>query len=216
LANEAPYLELARWLGLRCGEALDHESGALFVPRFDRECEAGVVRRHGVESAYSLLGEVEGGAKLAFEAVCATLAESVDDRAADISELVMRDAVCLALGNPDNHGRNIALLKRDDGEVALSPLYDFAPMFLDPELIKRRTHWRSEAGAGGAPDWRDVLSSVEDYVPRELLLPKLRELARRLREAPPQMRALGVDAEIIERTTPWMTEVASGLLAEDL
>lgn len=45
---------------------------------------------------------------------------------------MLRDILNLALRNTDNHGRNAAVL-RTGGQVGLSPIFDFAPMFLDPE-----------------------------------------------------------------------------------
>ncbi|MEJ2478234.1 MAG: HipA domain-containing protein [Desulfobacterales bacterium] len=45
LKNESPYLEVARDFGIRTGEALVYEEGALFVPRFDRKVSNGRVER---------------------------------------------------------------------------------------------------------------------------------------------------------------------------
>jgi len=206
LANEAPYYEVARGLGLRCGEPLDYEDGTLWVPRFDREVDVGV-HRSGVESAYSLVGETRPGAALRFEDLAATLAGVVDAPHADLGELVRRDAVALALGDTDNHGRNHSIRKGPDGGVALSPLYDFAPMFLDPELVKRRTTWRSEPHI----DWSDVCESLEPHVPRALLAPALVDLGRRLEDAPRLLREHGVDDEIITRRERPIAEVAAAL-----
>ncbi|MCB9592536.1 MAG: HipA domain-containing protein [Sandaracinaceae bacterium] len=209
LANEAPYLEVARALGLRCGEPLAHEDGALFMPRFDRRCVDGRVERRGLESLYSVLGVVEAGASLRFEAVCAAVAAVVDDPEGELVELVLRDAVAVALGDTDNHGRNTSLLERTDGGVELSPLYDFAPMYLDPDLIKRTTRWRSEAE--GEPDWSDVCAALEPLVPREVLAPRMRALGERLEDVRARMRDAGVDASIVERREPSARAVAEAL-----
>jgi serine/threonine-protein kinase HipA len=66
----------------------------------------------------------------------------------------------IALRNTDNHGRNSAFLKYADGTVKLSPLYDFAPMFLDPEGIPRSSRWGKELEPiPGRPDWGKVAES---------------------------------------------------------
>lgn len=153
---------------------------------------------------------MEPGAQLAWEDVCAEVARVVDDPEAAITELVRREALSLALGDPDNHGRNTSLLEAPGGGVTLSPLYDFAPMFLDPELVKRTTLWRSER-PGEPPDWRDVVASLERWAPREHLVPALRELGAQLEEAPRAMRELDVDDEIVTRCEPWIRRVSAGL-----
>ncbi len=210
LANEAPYLEAARWLGLRCGAALEYDSGALFVPRFDRQVTPEGVRRHGMESIFSALGVAVPGAPLCLEDVVAAMAGWVDDPAEDVCEFVCRDAVAWALGDTDNHGRNTALLKPQSGGVRLSPLFDFAPMFLDPELVKRSAHWRSER-PGEPPEWSDVCSVVEEVLPEAPLRPRLRELGQRLGGAVEQLRVAGVDAAIAERRAPAIQRVSAGL-----
>jgi len=40
----------------------------------------------------------------------------------------------------------------------LTPLYDFAPMYLHPDGIARRIRW--EGNDGGQPDWGRVLDAV--------------------------------------------------------
>lgn len=52
------------------------------------------------------------------------------------SNITKRDIANLALGNPDNHGRN-KLRKHQDGTIRLAPLFDFAPMRLAKEGIVR-------------------------------------------------------------------------------
>ena len=56
LAAEAPYLELARAFGLRCGAPLTHRGAGLMMPRFDRRIENGAVIRIGQESLVSAAG----------------------------------------------------------------------------------------------------------------------------------------------------------------
>ena len=44
------------------------------------------------------------------------------------------------------------------------PLFDFAPMFLDPEGIGRVSRWEDEE-PGRQPDWRAVIEKFEDILP---------------------------------------------------
>ena len=69
------------------------------------------------------------------------LREVCGDTAAEVTEYVLRDVLNLALGNPDNHGRNTALAKDIDGCVRLTPLFDFCPMRLDASGVRRSTTW---------------------------------------------------------------------------
>lgn len=212
LANEGPYLDVARAMGLACGERATYVDGALFVPRFDREViarEHTEVRRLGLESIYSALGIVRAGASLAYEDVCACLAASSDEPHADLVELVRRDALAMALGDRDNHGRNTSLLKRIDGTVRLSPLYDFAPMYLDPEGISRQTRWASERA--GALDWSDIADGLEEHVPREVLVPALRDFGERLEGVATLMAECGVDREIIDAREAGIANIAKSL-----
>jgi len=186
------------------------------VPRFDRVRLTRGLERRGLESAYSILGVVDAGARLAYEDVARAVAAEVDQPERDVIELVLRDAAALALGNTDNHGRNTSLCKREDGTVELSPVYDFAPMILDPEMIRRRTCWRSEPPSGGIPDWSDVCASLDDVVAREVLAPALRAMGEALEGVEPRMREAGVDEELIIARRPGIRAVADGLRGAEL
>jgi serine/threonine-protein kinase HipA len=62
--------------------------------------------------------------------------------------LVLRERILnIAMGNVDNHCRNTAIIKYATGEVMLSPLYDFAPMFLSPSGISREGYALGERKA---------------------------------------------------------------------
>ena len=68
----------------------------------------------------------------------------VTDFETEMLEYIRRDLLNLALGNRDNHGRNMAVLKDVDGTMRLAPLYDFGPAFLDARSIVRVFHWDGE------------------------------------------------------------------------
>ena len=56
--------------------------------------------------------------------------------------LSLASAIVNGTTNPTlNHARNTAVQRLHDGTVRLTPLYDFAPMFLDPEIVPRSSHW---------------------------------------------------------------------------
>ncbi len=217
LANEAPFLEVARAMGLRCALPATYDDGALFVPRFDRvvtvDGEDATVERLGLESVYAALGVVRAGAPLAYEDVCELLAATSDDPRRDIVELVCRDALAVALGDRDNHGRNTSLLKAGDGSVALAPLYDFAPMYLDPEGISRQTRWASERRGRLAVDWQEVTENLREHVPREVLGPALRAFGAKLEGVRASMADAGVDRAIIDARASAITTTAQSLEA---
>ena len=210
LANEVPYLEVLRALGLRCGQPLSHSEGTLFIPRFDRRRVGDQVQRSGMESLYSILGTVVSGDPIPMEAAVSELAAVVDDPASDLIEFVLRDAAALAMGNTDNHGRNTSILKPPEGGIALSPVYDFAPMFLDRDVIKRTLCWRSEP-PGDPPDWEDVCRHLESLLPGIPLRSSLRDFGVRLAALPGIMADCGVDREIIMRRERWIAVISSGL-----
>lgn len=144
------------------GSLLDNSDGgvALWLPRFDRESRSGGVVRHGVESIYSLMGLKGDGARLSHSDVIDKLRGCVTqpgNKDAMLADYLVRDVINTATGNRDNHGRNMALLKRDF-EVELAPAYDVAPMALDPECVAASTWWPRHLLDGRRnPDYRAIL-----------------------------------------------------------
>ncbi len=207
LAAEAPYLELARAFGLRCGRALQHHDGTLFIPRFDRQVANGRVIRFGQESIISATGVAAFGHLAAHEDYLDTIKAFCDDPATEVTEYVLRDVLNLALGNPDNHGRNTALRKTPDGSVRLTPLYDFCPMRLDPTGVPRATTWRCMRSLSGTsrdlnPDWEEVCRVAAEGVKgleAEVLMATLASRAETLRAMPGLARGIGVPEAVIER-----------------
>ncbi|CAK0739767.1 serine/threonine-protein kinase HipA [Gammaproteobacteria bacterium] len=214
LRNEAPYLEIARWFGLRVGEPLRFQEDTLFVPRFDRMVEGNRVRRFGLESLYSLAGVVGFGQSASHERLVDALACCIasDDLQEEITEYLLRDVLNVALRNTDNHGRNTAILKID-GRARLSPLYDFAPMFLDDEGIARVIRWSGDREHLDLPHWAkivDRLASLE--VNTTALRAVLAEKSESVRELPRVMEQVGIEMMIIEQLRPRIAEVAESLV----
>jgi len=160
LRNEAPYMALAAHLGLRVHAPLVLRSRALFIPRFDRRVEGGHVIRLAQESIATLTGMAGFDAVPSHDTVCRELIRRCSNPQDEVLEYIKRDIANLAFGNKDNHARNTALQRDFDGNIALTPLYDFAPMYLHPDGLARRIRW--ESNDGGQPDWGRVLHRVCD------------------------------------------------------
>lgn len=114
--------------------------------------------RHGQESIASLCGIGGFGRVPSHNDVCGKLGEVATDPTRDIIEYIKRDVANIVLGNKDNYARNTAIQRRRDGTMALTPLFDFAPMWLHPDGIARRMRW--QADDGGSPVWRSVIEQA--------------------------------------------------------
>ena len=90
--------------------------------------------------------------------VCLCLLRYCTSPQDEVLEHIKRDVANLALGNKDNHARNTAVQRDFNAGVALTPLYDFAPMYLHPDGIARRIRWQDNDG--GQPNWCRVLDRV--------------------------------------------------------
>jgi len=211
LRNEAPYLEVAREFGIRVGEPLIYENGALFVPRFDRNVTKGRVERLGMNSLYAIANIPGFGAVVHHEIFCRVLMSLVTDPVTELHEYIRRDVLNLALRNTDNHGRNMAVLTTS-GRVGLSPLFDFAPMFLDPEGIGRVSRWENER-PGSQPEWGIISEKFEDIIPAAENRKWLASLGKEVSQFPDIMEKQKVDKNIIHRLKDWIDEVAASLSA---
>lgn len=209
LKNESPYLEVARDFGIRTGEALVYEEGALFVPRFDRKVSNGRVERLGMNSLYAVADIPGFGAAVHHDTYCRALTRVASDPAQELREYMLRDVLNLALRNTDNHGRNAAVL-RTATQVSLSPLFDFAPMFLDPEGIGRVSRWEDEK-PGSQPEWALICEKFEVILSPMETRSWLADLSQAVHWLPDTMQRHHVDDDIIQRLSGWIDEVAEGL-----
>lgn len=160
LRHEAPFMSIATHLGLRVHKPLELRERALFIPRFDREVTPVGVLRHAQESLAAMMGLPGFGVAPPHEEVVVRLAKTCTDPAAEVLEYLKRDVLNLAFGNKDNHARNTALQRFADGGIRLTPLFDFAPMYLHPDGIARRMRWQGKEGVN--VDWNGVLDAVSD------------------------------------------------------
>lgn len=211
LRHEAVYMGLAQRLGLRVHAPLVLRGRALFIPRFDRRIGADGVERLAQESIASLTGTAGFGTVPSHDAVCHQLARRCADPQTEVLEYLRRDIANLALGNKDNHARNTALQRDFSGHVALSPLFDFAPMFLHPDGIGRRMRWA--AGDAGSPDWSRVLDAVcrDPVLDRVALCDGLRQMAPALADIVREGEALGMSAAVYALLRPGIESLARQL-----
>jgi serine/threonine-protein kinase HipA len=211
LRLEAPYMRLAQGLGLNVHADLTLHERALFIPRFDRNVVNGRVIRYGQESIASLCGLGGFGAVPSHNEVCRRLSEVATDPTREIIEYIKRDIANIALGNKDNHARNTAIQRRHDGTLSLTPLFDFAPMWLHPEGIARRIRW--EADDGGSPNWASVIDQAcaAAKVEHTKVKASIQMMAIPLAALFADARALGIDEQFLKPLEKTVENVRSQL-----
>ena len=160
LRLEAPYMQLAKHLGLHVHADLVLRERALFIPRFDREVQDNAVLRLAQESAASLCHRAGFGIRVSNNKICEELGKVCTNPTQEIIEFVRRDIANVALGNTDNHTRNTAIVRRPDGFIGLTPLFDFAPMWLHPDGIARIGRW--DADDHGSPNWASAIKQASE------------------------------------------------------
>ncbi|WDY60583.1 type II toxin-antitoxin system HipA family toxin [Pseudomonas sp. PSKL.D1] len=163
------------------------EKPSLWMPRFDRRITQGEVERIPIESIYSVCGNTVPGSKMNHEDVINNLISlwvrngQKDELEELVFEYLRRDLLNRILGNSDNHGRNTAI-SRYRGKFELAPIYDLAPMVLDPEGVTRVTKWRSENK--GNPDWKAICGYFQHLVSPDALFERLLGAAEVFRALP--------------------------------
>lgn len=175
---------------------------SLWLPRFDTEWRNQQWHRHGLESVYSVLNKSSGSHLNHFEVIedlCRLLTriDSDFDASQFICEWLQRDLLNIIFGNSDNHGRNTSFLKKS-GKISLSPIYDFAPMKADPEVVIRSTTWGSPYEEGGEYRWAQITQKLAPWCDPNLSLGTLKALARNLVGLKQRLVDKGVPKQIIE------------------
>lgn len=226
LLHEAPYMGIAQQLGLRVHAPLVLRERALFIPRFDRQVHAGAVTRLAQESIATLTGMPGFEAVPSHDQVCLELMRHCTDPQSEVLEYLKRDVANLALGNKDNHARNTAVQRDFNGRIALTPLYDFAPMVLHPDGIARRIRWKDNDG--GQPDWGRVLDRIgelsaqvqkerrkkgPDPVQRAPLVEGLKAMAPALARIATEGDTMGLEPELLQLLRPGIAARAQELAA---
>ncbi|WP_233831212.1 type II toxin-antitoxin system HipA family toxin [Paraburkholderia sp. ZP32-5] len=202
LRNEAAYMRVAAALGIRTSADLPTLHGnVLLIPRFDRIARDGKVVRLHQESMASILRLPGFDRRPSLFEVVSGIRGVVTDPATETLEFIKRDVLNLAMRNTDNHARNTAV-QVVDGHVRLTPLFDFAPMYLDPEGIARTLRWYRPDTQVELTEWADVLAAlpVADNE-RPMLAAGLSRFAAQIEHLPDVMDAQGVDHDVIEFLT---------------
>lgn len=141
----------------------DNEIPSLWLPRFDVIQTNGERDWLGMESIYSLLNRPAGSYLRHQEVfqilVSVTNVTSKEELEQLTVEYLKRDLLNIAFGNSDNHGRNMAVLKSDT-TIQLAPVYDFAPMKMDPEGVTRSTTWGQPFEIGGEYQWKNIINTM--------------------------------------------------------
>lgn len=206
LKNEAAYMQVAAAMGIRTHGKLERYNDALFIPRFDRVVEHGKVMRLHQESAASLAGLCGFDARPSQFELLNAIRTFVTDKTENTIEFLKRDVLNLAMRNTDNHARNTAAQKVGD-EIRLTPLFDFAPMYLDPEGIARAARWYHPATKRELIEWRDVLAALTlDDGEAEHIVGELRKFGEQMTELGNHMQQAGVDDDIVAFLRPSIEE----------
>jgi len=219
LRHEAPYMGLAQRLGLRVHAPLVLKERALFIRRFDRVVGALGVQRLAQESIATLTGMPGFDAVPSHDQVCSAMMARCSDPQAEVLEYIKRDIANLALGNKDNHARNTALQRDFSGGVRLTPLYDFAPMYLHPDGIARRIRW--ENNDAGSTDWSRVVNRISELeaqglarvrrkrqkaavlqIQRDVLVAGLRAMIAPLQDIALNGQAMGLEPDVLAHVRP--------------
>jgi len=200
--HEAAYMAVAQRLGLRVHGELQKEGNALFIPRFDRSVTVTGVKRHAQESLEVFCDQADFGVTISHNNICRTLAQACTNPMIEIVEYLKRDIANVAMGNKDNHTRNTAITRNWNGEVRLTPLFDFAPMWLHPDGIARVTRW--DRDDGGDPHWLSVLLQIEEVTQISIALLKqyLVDWLPIFKQLPEFLQEEGMDSTIINYCRP--------------
>ena len=208
LETEALYTNAVRDIGFQTALDVEHhnvEGGkpSLWMTRFDRAIARQGVTRVAVESLYSVVSATRFGQVVPHRqyldslAACLRKTGQEGELSALVAEYVARDLLNVVLGNSDNHGRNTSILRLRDG-IRLAPVYDLAPMVMDPEGVTRASHWDRDGEAAGRYDWRAICRSLGDLVPEEELWASLRCASEKIRVLPELLRQCGLPDEVLE------------------
>ncbi len=198
LRNEAAYLRLAARCGLRTLAEPQLHGERLFVRRFDREVVDGTLHRLHQESLASLCDLRGFGLPQRQQKLLAGLRAVVDDPVHETIEFIQRDVLNQAMRNTDNHARNTAVQRLRNGAVQLTPVFDFAPMYLDNEVIARSCHWR-DADGKVQQTWTEVIETLDVADDeRTEIASALADFANVVAAIPAMAADCGIEAAVLE------------------
>lgn len=197
LRNEAAYMRVAQAMGLDTHAQLELRNDMLFIPRFDRAALKGKVQRYSQESAASIAGVVGFDARPTQYDLLRGLRRVLTDKEKGTIEFLLRDVLNLAMRNTDNHARNTAVQKIGH-EVKLTPLFDFAPMYLDPETIARTARWYHPMTKTELKNWHDVIAALDvPEAEKNVIRMQMAAFGEKIETLADCMHECGVDNDII-------------------
>jgi serine/threonine-protein kinase HipA len=206
-------MEVACRLGIRSFDLPSLHKDMLFIPRFDRRAQDGRVLRFHQESAASVAGLGGFGIQANQFELLAAIRKVVDVPLEETIEFIRRDVLNLAMRNPDNHARNTAV-HVVDGVTRITPLFDFAPMYLDPEGITRAARWYHLETRKELQRWEDILAHLAlPSSEHRQLVEALVRFGEQLATLADTMREAGVDDDIVDFVTPSIAAQRTQLLA---
>lgn len=210
LAAESCYYQvLAKLLAGNDVETIDTENMmlhehegqvSLWLPRFDVVKQGGIATRLGVESIYSIINAGPGSVQNHFEVmkeVWAKICRGTQMSKAEFAkQYLARDLLNLVFGNSDNHGRNISFLKLE-GDIRFAPIYDFAPMKADPEMVVRLFKWPQPFERAAMVKFNQVVQELGYFAPADELLVFLKSVAQKLIHLQDELRIAGCPERIL-------------------
>lgn len=187
-ANEAFCLALARAVGIDAAKAEWREVAGkplLLVERYDRMSVEGKTKRLHQEDFAQALGvpsnrkyAAEGGPT--FRDSFALLRSAATRPAREVLKLADAAIFNLIIGNADAHAKNYSLLRRENGEVVLAPLYDLVATHMWKELSPKLAMRFGRAGTLEEFDWESTARFADEA---GLGAPYIRRRASDLAEA---------------------------------
>jgi serine/threonine-protein kinase HipA len=219
LDAEFAYAQIATHLNVSPPAEILQGESVLLARRFDRAFDAGYgnegkIERHGLESLVSAAGISEFGHIGRHEVYIEAIGEGCSSPGIAVRDYLLRDICNLALGNPDNHGRNSALVKRARGGTALAPFFDFVPMRLSSRGIQRSTSWESMKKSGGdsSLDWNAVLEALSGFdYDADSLKGHMRSLVAKLADVSIIARTRGMSREQTDRAMSRLADVIASV-----
>ena len=201
LRNEAAYLRVAERCGIRTGGEPQFHKDMLFVQRFDRIVDqAGprLLHRLHQESLASLAGVHGFGLPTSLFDLAAAFRRHVTDPVGETAEFIKRDILNMAMRNTDNHARNTAVQRLPNGTAQLTPVFDFAPMYMDREFITRSCKWRIDNGPELA-DWEEIIQKFSFHdTEKEAIAKRIKVFQPVIERMAETMQDCGVEPLIVD------------------
>lgn len=218
LFSEPAFMQLAKQMGLLTYKPIQQLGQAILIERFDRKITATGVQRLAQESLLSVMQKSGYGVSFTHQEAVEALVKHTSVPWFSVTEYFLRDVLNITLGNRDNHGRNTAI-HRYGNHIGLTPLFDFAPMYLDQDAIARSATWRSFETLG-LPNYPTILSELCDQYEAlaqnlPLIINRLTLFVTRFSQFSEIALSCGVDPQIMRERASYIVQI-NALMRETL